>query len=92
MVRVEVKHKQLRLFGAVPTTDGADEFGARGSDPPHHPAAAARVERHQVTHELARFHVPQLDSAIVRGRHDKVVLKLETGDGALVFVGSGEGL
>ena len=50
--RVEVEHEELRLFGAVPRPDGANQLGVVGADPPHHAAAAARGQRHQVADEL----------------------------------------
>ena len=50
--RVEVEDEELRLFGAVPRPDRADQLGVVGADPPHHAAAAARGQRHQVADEL----------------------------------------
>ena len=49
---VEVEDEELRLFGAVPRPDGADQLGVVGADPPHHAAAAAGGQRHQVADEL----------------------------------------
>ena len=49
---VEVEDEELRLFGAVPRPDSADQLGVVGADPPHHAAASARGQRHQVADEL----------------------------------------
>ena len=51
--RVEVEDEELGLFGAVPRSDGADQLGVVGPDPPDHAAAAAGGQRHQVADELS---------------------------------------
>ncbi len=54
-VHVEVQHHQLGLLGAVPGAHGAHQLGLVGADAPHHAAAAAALQRHQITDEVALF-------------------------------------
>lgn len=89
-VHVKVQHQQLGLLGAVAAAHGAHQLGVGGPDSPHHAAAAAALQRHQVADELARLQVPQLDRAVVRAGDDKVLVELEACHSALVLVGTCE--
>lgn len=89
-VHVKVQHQQLGLLGAVAAAHGAHQLGVGGPDSPHHTAAAATLQRHQVADELARLQVPQLDRAVVRAGDDKVLVELEACHSALVLVGTWE--
>lgn len=87
-VHVKVQHQQLGLLGAVAAAHGAHQLGVGRADAPHHAAAAAALQRHQVADELARLQVPQLHRAVVRAGDDKVLVELQAGHGALVLVGT----
>lgn len=87
-VHVEVQHQQLGLLGAVAAAHGTHQLGVGRADAPHHAAAAAALQRHQVADELARLQVPQLHRAVVRAGDDKVLVELQAGHGALVLVGT----
>ena len=49
----KIQYHQLGLLGSVPGSDGADELGVVGADPPHDATGAAGLQRHEVTDELA---------------------------------------
>lgn len=85
-IYVKVQHQQLGLLCAVAATNRAHQLGVGGPDAPHHTAAAATFQSHQVTDELACLQVPQFDRAIVRAGDDKVLVELEARHGALVLV------
>lgn len=87
-VHVKVQHQQLGLLCAVAAAHRANQLGVGGADAPHHTAAAAALQSHQVSDELACLQVPQFDRAIVRAGDDKVLVELEARHGALVLVGT----
>lgn len=85
-IHVKVQHQQLGLFRAVTAAHRTHQLGIGGPDTPHHAAAAATLQRYQVSDELARLQVPQFNCAIVRTGDDKVLVELEACHGALVLV------
>lgn len=85
---VEVEHEQFGLLGAVPAAHGTHQLDVGGSDPPHDAAAAAALQAHQVPDEISRAQIPQLHRAVVRTRDHKVLVELQTRDGALVLMGT----
>lgn len=87
-VHVKVQHQQLGLLRAVAAAHRTHQLGVGGPDAPHHPPAAAALQRHQVPDELARLQVPQFDRAVVRTGDHKVLVELEARHGALVLVGA----
>lgn len=89
-VHIKVQHQQLGLLCAVAAAHRAYQLGVGGPDAPHHAAAAAALQGHQVSDELARFQVPQFDRAVVRAGDDKVLVELEARHSALVLVGTWE--
>lgn len=87
-VHVKVQHQQLGLLCAVAAAHRAHQLGVGGPDTPHHTAAAAALQGHQVSDKLACLQVPQFNCAIVRAGDDKVLVELEAGHSALVLVGT----
>lgn len=85
-VHVKVQHQQLGFLGAVAAAHSTHQLGVGGPDAPHNTAAAAALQGDQVTDELARLQVPQLNGAVIRAGDDKVLVELEARHGALVLV------
>lgn len=86
VVDIEVKHKQFCFFSAVPAANSTHQFTVAAADPPHYSSAATAVQSDEVPQKFTSPQIPYLDRSVVRRRHDKASVELETSNCTLMLV------